>query len=85
MDELREKIADLLERNDASLLTYEYGLELAKQILSLIKEAGWKSPEEVADMNDLWEETLEIYKDPKRRKKLEKRKQELMDKLKEGR
>ena len=56
--------------------------EVIDQILALFKD--WKSPEEVQELELDWEETLEIYKDPKRRRKLEKRKEGLMNKLKKG-
>jgi hypothetical protein len=117
MDELREKIAEII---DVSFVGIFYAptpddrermiLEYADQILGLIKEEGyippeygpivlngiegaievlkgkgWKSPGEVKEMELDWEDTLDIYKDPKRRKKLEKRKEGLMNKLKEGR
>lgn len=47
-EELREKIGDIIY--DYNMFTVE---ELADQILTLIKEAGWKSPEEVDNIKGL--------------------------------
>jgi hypothetical protein len=63
-DELREQIANLLERNDASLLTYEYGLELADQILALFE--GYQSPSDINYLKTMWEDEMRLkgYKSP---------------------
>lgn len=54
MDELREKIAKYItgvimsiDQREWHYSDWEDALPMAKGVLTLIREAGWKSPEEV--------------------------------------
>jgi hypothetical protein len=44
-EELRGKIADIIDTEDKNSFALPC-MDIADQILTLIKEAGWKSPEE---------------------------------------
>ena len=56
-EELRRKIGNIVCKamDDGEPL---YNLNYADQILALIKEAGWKSPEEMEKAKLLWDDEL---------------------------
>jgi len=45
-EELKEKIADIIDREDKNSFALPC-MDIANQILTLIHEAGWKSPDQI--------------------------------------
>ena len=61
-EELRGKIADIIDTEDKNSFALPC-MDIADQILTLIKEAGWKSPEDIRKehLETPWQRYVDEY------------------------